>query len=583
MAGAALLLSIAGGTAPASGTAEGAETLELRRERVLLEVPAAAQGDPRAPRLADHLDRAAARLLEHLGTQSLEDGPLHVVVEDSFEEQGRKLEQLGPAIVADGRLHVVFHEDDHPFYVHGLARLLLARTGLSAAPWLEQGAALWWADEALDTPWYGRRWRAWIPDLVFARALPTATELLAAEPSGKASRVLFPPVAAAVVAALPGETLAAKLGVGSDRAGLARRTERILAGFAAEPVGSPLNATPARLAASPGPARPFQRGISLAMANGLEVGYHARGIEGQLEHLKRLGADSVSIMPFAYQRDPQRPFLVFLNRHPASETDAGAVHASRRAREMGFRVLWKPHIWVSHRSWPGDIVMGSEVDWRRWWRLYGRYVLHHAALARHAGAELFSVGVELGRTVAREEEWRHLIASVRRLYPGHVTYAGNWWGDYDAVPFWDALDFVGVDAYFPLAGDAEAGREEILAGARRAVSELRRAAERYGRPVLLTEVGFAAREGAWVAPHEEGGTYSPEDQLLAYEVLLEALGRPHWLAGLYVWKVFSHPRAEGGGRPDFRLLGRPAEQALSRYFGVPEPGAASKAASADPQ
>ena len=64
-----------------------------------------------------------------------------------------------------------------------------------------------------------------------------------------------------------------------------------------------------------------------------------------------------------------------------------------------------------------------------------------------------------------------------------------------------------------------------------------------------------------------------EIQARAYEALLDALGRPPWLAGLYVWKAFSHPAVEGRARPDFRVLGRPAEAVIRGYFQEPDAGA----------
>jgi hypothetical protein len=230
-------------------------------------------------------------------------------------------------------------------------------------------------------------------------------------------------------------------------------------------------------------------------------------------------------------------------------------------------VLWKPHIWVSHESWPGEIEMASEEDWARWWRGYRRYVLHHAFLARWAEADLFAVGVELSRTLGRAEEWRRLIADVRRLYPGPLTYAGNWDGDLERAPFWDRLDLLGVDAYFPLAASPEATPAELAAGAARVRERLAAAAAKHGKPLLLTEVGFAARRGAWIEPHVEDGELSLEDQARAYEALFTGLGRPSWLAGTYVWKVYSGPRRRGGEPGvDFQLLGRPAEAVVRDYY-----------------
>jgi len=318
------------------------------------------------------------------------------------------------------------------------------------------------------------------------------------------------------------------------------------------------------------------------MLNSLELGYHAPSVGRQLDAFAALGANAVSLMPFAFQPGPGRPELRFLNRHPGSETDIGLIHATRLARARGFHVLYKPHLWI-HGSWPGEIRMTSEADWSAWWRGYRRYILHHAVLARWAGADLFSVGVELSQTIAREAEWRDLIAAVRLFFPGALTYSGNWYGDLESVRFWDRLDFIGIDAYFPLAVSPQAGRADLERGAQAITGRLEAASRRFGRPVLLTEVGFAARRGTWVAPHIEGGEYSEEDQALAYRALFKALDHQPWLGGTFVWKAFSAPGWDGGREADFRFQGRQAEGVVREFYGKPSPPGPLSRPSAHPR
>lgn len=558
----------------AERTATWAALRPIERGAIRLLVPPERADDPLLLDLARTLAEAAPRMAARIPI-GLDEKPIEIVVESDYERQGRHLGEIGPAVLgSDGRLFLVMdHPDDRFHALHGLARWLLRRAGLRPSPTVEDGAALW-----LSGAWYGRPWRDWIPDLVAAEVLPDVDELLADELPENGSRVLWPPVAAALLDHLPGiaptatarERLMAlaPATVAAALDALATTTGQTTTGqTTTAPPPHPMALAAHRDTGDTGDAVDFQNGFSFAMANGLEVGYHAPGVDAQLATLRRLGGNAVSLMPFGYQRDPTRPEIGFLNRHPSSETDVGVVHAARRARAAGLTVLWKPHLWVSHDSWPGNIAMTNAADWSRWFRVYRRFIVHHAILAKHTGAELFSIGVELGRTLDQEAEWRGLITAVRRVYGGPLTYSGNWWGDYDRVPFWDALDRVGVDAYFPLAGDTEASRDELVAGARRAVAELAAAAERFGKPIVLTEMGFAARRGTWVAPHEEGGELSENHQALAYDVFFEALGRPSWLAGVYVWKVFSHADAERRDRPDFRLLGRPAEPVVARYFG----------------
>jgi hypothetical protein len=42
---------------------------------------------------------------------------------------------------------------------------------------------------------------------------------------------------------------------------------------------------------------------------------------------------------------------------------------------------------------------------------------------------------------------------IRKIYTGKLTYAANW-DDFDKVPFWKELDYIGIDAYFPLSDAA---------------------------------------------------------------------------------------------------------------------------------
>jgi hypothetical protein len=545
-----------------------AALVRLGGRRVTLLVPADATGRPELPTgvpadasgpelqtLAADLDRAVAEMAARLPLGDVERRPVTVTVEPDHVAQARHNGQIGEAVPgARSDLALVFHPDDLGAYRHALARVLLARAGIRGLPpWLERGAALW-----LSGSWYGRPYGEWIPLLAAADVLPTAEQLLAREEQDDSSALLWTPAAAALVARLPGATVAEKLARVPDAAALT-------AGLAALAETSHLSQQPpppTRRLAAPGG---FLRGVSLAMLNSLDGGYHAPGLADRLAVLRGLGADAVSLMPFAYQPVPDRPGLSLMNRSPESETDIGVLHATRLARAAGLRVMSKPHIWVSHDSWPGEIAMTNEQDWARWWASYRRYVLHHALLARWAGADLYCVGVELSRTSGRPE-WRRLIADVRLFYPGPVTYAANWGADLDDVRFWDALDLAGVDAYDPLAASPEAAPEELAAGARRLVDLLAALARRTGKPVLLTEVGYAARKAAWTAPHEEGGEPSEADQATSYRALFRVLGRPSWLAGTFVWKAFSGETGGRGRAADFRFQGRPAEAAIREYY-----------------
>ncbi len=500
--------------------------------------------------LGRELDAAVAEMAPRIPL--VVDRPIRIVLEADYLAQIRATDGVGEAVASEkagAELHLVAHPRDTFAHRFGLAQVLIRRAGATSwPPWLERGAALW-----LSRQWYGKSYSDWLPVLTAARALPSAAELLATEAQRDGSSLLWTPLAAAVIEGLSGTTLAAKRATPLTPEGVASR----LASLSRLPA-------PALEPRRDGPRR-FQRGVSFAMLNSIEHGYHAPSVDTVLGRLGQLGADSVAIMPFAGQREPNQPGLGFFNRSPRGETEIGCLHAARRAQAAGMSVLWKPHLWVGHNSWPGEVAMTSEADWQAWWAAYRRFILHHAFLARWAEADLFAVGVELDKT-AHRKEWVELIADVRRLFPGPLTYASNWYGGLEKIPFWADLDYVGVDAYFPLSSSPTASDQELASGAREVVARLAGLAKATGKPLLLTEVGFAAHSAAWVAPHAEGGPFSAEDQARAYRALLRALEGERWLAGLWLWKVFSGGEEAMGSGADFRFLGRAAEAEVARFF-----------------
>ena len=114
----------------------------------------------------------------------------------------------------------------------------------------------------------------------------------------------------------------------------------------------------------------------------------------------------------------------------------------------------KPHIWIlqpSEGMWRADIYPNNEADWETWQASYRDFILRYARVAERAQAEMFCIGTEFSRlTTEKPEFWNDLIQSVREVYAGEITYAANWYEEFEKIPFWDDLDYIGIQAYFPL-------------------------------------------------------------------------------------------------------------------------------------
>jgi hypothetical protein len=206
-----------------------------------------------------------------------------------------------------------------------------------------------------------------------------------------------------------------------------------------------------------------------------------------------------------------------------------------------------------------EIEMRSEADWAAWFRNYGDYILAHAQEAELAGADMFCVGRELDRTVLRREaDWRDLIQKIRGVYHGPLTYSANF-DTYGGLGLWDALDFIGVSAYFSLSDAPDPSAAELARGWDRAMAPLADLSRRFDRPVLLTEVGYPASSGAAKAPADAWL------QSRLYEAAFRAASQRSWIVGAFPWLW------EGTAEPPFRdpsysIRGKPAAFTLARWY-----------------
>jgi hypothetical protein len=300
--------------------------------------------------------------------------------------------------------------------------------------------------------------------------------------------------------------------------------------------------------------------------------------DSTLRAIARLGATHLALVSFGFQRGPQATRIQIHTGGDGedgwySETDAGIRALARRADSLGMGLVLKPHLWVGREGGSRlDIAFEREQDWQAWQQQYRRFLLHYARLAEVVEADLLVVGTELaGTTSARPGFWRKLIADVRAAYSGKLTYAANWHEEYESVPFWDALDYVGVQSYFPLAEQEEPATRALRDGWQRHRRTLRRVSARAGKPVFFTELGYRNARSAAAEPWrwpEEHHAPAPRLQARLYEAFFAEVWPRPWIAGTAVWKwpVARERRHATGFMPR-----GPAAEAIRRGFEAPPP------------
>ncbi len=265
------------------------------------------------------------------------------------------------------------------------------------------------------------------------------------------------------------------------------------------------------------------------------------GFGEELDDLRALGVNWVAIHPYAGIRTDGTVRVWSRTRESAPEH---VLRPIREARARGLSIMIKPHLgyWGSGFSWRGAIDFPDPEHRARFWREYSDWIVWLAELTSEADA--FVVGTELDRLAGDAAEWRALVERVRAVTDARLTYAANW-DTYGQVTFWDSLDAIGVQGYFPLSAEEDPGRELLLAGWETILPGLRALHARTGKPVVLTELGYNGSLAAAREPWDHRSARSAERaraealQARCLSVGLEVLEREReWLRGAFLWKWF---------------------------------------------
>ncbi|MFN3202871.1 MAG: glycoside hydrolase family 113 [Bradymonadia bacterium] len=264
----------------------------------------------------------------------------------------------------------------------------------------------------------------------------------------------------------------------------------------------------------------------------------------ELDRLKAMGVNWVAIHPYARIDGDGR----VSTRLDSSKPPRWITRPIAEAKARGMHIMVKPHLayWGSPFSWRGEIDFPPGPKRDRFFESYRRWIVDMAQVT--AEADAFAVGTELDKLIEHDAQWRRIIAEIRKVTPAKLTYAANW-TDYTRVPFWDALDAVGVQAYFPLMkeGDgAKADRATLLAGWQKVLDGLREVHTQTGKPIIFTELGYSLTPVAATKPwaHEWPKGWGDKAaaaalQKLCLDVALEVMEREKsWLRGAFLWKWF---------------------------------------------
>jgi hypothetical protein len=247
---------------------------------------------------------------------------------------------------------------------------------------------------------------------------------------------------------------------------------------------------------------------------------------------------------------------------------------------------------------------------RGWVDNYTAFAVHVAQLAQQKHVQYLIIGDQLGNITSdgpattasadpagivaakgdtfdaskcsgrHECEWRHIIHAIRAgtystymgghaetgaSYTGKLIYAASWTagsaadssqGEFETIRWWDAVDAIGIDAFFPLTSsanlptpalmDAWHGKGSGLKGQGDIFSRIQAMADKYNKPVLFTAAGYESVPGSNGTPSQADPTlgYDPDEQLTDMQALLQTfVGTPWWVGAIWYYDQPLVPRS----------------------------------------
>ncbi len=279
-----------------------------------------------------------------------------------------------------------------------------------------------------------------------------------------------------------------------------------------------------------------------------------------LEALADTGANWVTL---AWSVDQETAHTPHLNRDASRVvTDDEIAGAADLAHELGLKVCLKPVVNCADGTWRAyisfvDPPVPTEPGWDQWFAEYSDFIVDAAALGGRVGAEMLCVGCEMVMADSQERHWRQLVARVRGVYRGLVTYNCDKYQE-DRLAWWDAVDVISSSGYYP-SGTWAANLDRIGA-----------VVEREHRPFVFMEAGCPSRTGSQAAPNDWTFGGGPDEETQARyldEMFAEIEGRS-WVGGvmLWDWPAALYPPEEASLNRDYCMFAKCGEAVVRDHF-----------------
>ncbi|HDQ05409.1 MAG TPA: hypothetical protein ENN36_01640 [Candidatus Bathyarchaeota archaeon] len=309
----------------------------------------------------------------------------------------------------------------------------------------------------------------------------------------------------------------------------------------------------------------FQKGMSYSCWS--SHGFGSSASDESLRLLAETGTEWIALCFSWYQSNTTSHDIQSSSITPTTES---LKHAISTAHSYGLKVMLKPMVEALEREetlfypvWRGEIQPSD-----RWFESYSAFINFFAEFAEQNDVELFCVGCEYKATTGEREQWETVIQGVRERYSGPITYAADW-TNYRNIEWWGSVDYVGIDAYFPLSVlKYNPTFDELKNAWVNYANEMEAWLSTVNKPVILTEIGYRSGDGTNMAPSNYWSDMAVDlqEQRDCYEAAFQALWNRGWFYGFYWWTWTYDPEQGGPNDSSHIPQGKPAQEVITQWY-----------------
>ena len=311
----------------------------------------------------------------------------------------------------------------------------------------------------------------------------------------------------------------------------------------------------------------FQKGMSYSAWS--SDAYNSPDSDESMILLTETNTEWVAICLSWYQSDTSSYDIhADPERTPTTES---VKHAISKAHNLGLKVMLKPMVdpLKSEETHPWPVWRGEIQPSDEWFESYSSFINFFAEFAEQNDVDLFSVGCEFKETTREKQQWENVISGVRERYSGPITYAADW-TNYQNIEWWDSLDYVGIDAYFPLLLTYDPTSEELKNAWASYANEIETWHSTVEKPIIFTEIGYRSGDGTNMAPSNYWTELSVDlqEQSDCYEAAFQTLWNKSWFYGFYWWTWIADPKVGGSNDAYHTPQGKPAQDVVTHWYSL---------------